>query len=37
MAILTGASVAFESPPDGIDVVLPKTTDPFALADLIGL
>ncbi len=37
LAILTGASASCGSLPDGIDVVLPKTTDPFALADLIGL
>ena len=37
LVILTGSNLASQEPPPGIDLVLPKTTDPLQLADLIGL
>ena len=35
--ILTGTDAAFDAPPDGIDHVLPKTTDPLKLAEYLDL
>jgi DNA-binding NtrC family response regulator len=35
--ILTGTDAAFNATPDGIDYVLPKTTDPLHLAEFLQL
>ena len=35
--ILTGTDAAFDEPPEGIDHVLPKTTDPLELAEYLQL
>ena len=35
--ILTGTDAAFARTPAGIDHVLPKTTDPLKLAEILGL
>jgi len=35
--VLTGTDAAFDEPPQGIDKVLPKTTDPMELAEHLQL
>lgn len=35
--ILTGTNAAYDVPPEGIDQVLPKTTDPMQLAQILEL
>lgn len=37
LIILTGTNAAYDSPPAGIDRVLPKTTDPMTLAEYLEL
>ncbi|MBN2526799.1 MAG: hypothetical protein JXR76_10420 [Deltaproteobacteria bacterium] len=35
--VLTGTDAAFNAPPEGVDKVLPKTTDPLQLAEFLQL